>query len=148
MSIQPKLMDDLKAAMKAKDMVKVSTIRMLRAQLKDMQIAKGEELSPEEEMSALTNAAKKRKEAIDFYAKSSREDLLAKEKAELETISAYLPKQLSREEITSIVGKVIKDVGATSVADLGRVMGPAMQQLKGKADGKLVQEIVRTQLAS
>jgi uncharacterized protein YqeY len=141
-------MDDLKAAMKAKDMVKVSTIRMLRAQLKDMQIAKGEELTPEEEMSALTNAAKKRKEAIDFYAKSSREDLLAKEQAELKTISAYLPKQLSKEEIESIVGEVITDVGAASVSDLGKVMGSAMQQLKGKADGKLVQEIVRAKLGA
>ena len=147
MSIQAQLMDDLKAAMKSRDAVKVGTIRMLRAQLKDAQIAKREDLSEEEEMLALRTAAKRRREAIEMYRKSSREDLLEKEKAELDIISGYLPKQLSKEEIEPIAARVIAEVGAATIRDVGKVMGPLMKQLKGKADGKLVQQIARSLLA-
>lgn len=147
MSIQAQLMDDLKAAMKSRDAVKVGTIRMLRAQLKDAEIAKREALSEEEEISALRTAAKRRREAIEIYLKSSREDLLEKEKAELDIISGYLPKQLSKEEIEPIAARVIAEVGAATITDVGKVMGPLMKQLKGKADGKLVQQIARALLA-
>lgn len=147
MSIQAQLMDDLKAAMKSRDAVKVGTIRMLRAQLKDAEIAKREALSEEEEISALRTAAKRRREAIEMYRKASREDLLEKEKAELDIISGYLPKQLSKEEIEPIAARVIAEVGAATIGDVGKVMGPLMKQLKGKADGKLVQQIARALLA-
>ncbi len=147
MSIQAQLMDDLKAAMKSRDAVKVGTIRMLRAQLKDAEIAKREALSEEEEISALRTAAKRRREAIEMYRKASREDLLEKEKAELDIISGYLPKQLSKEEIEPIAARVIAEVGAATITDVGKVMGPLMKQLKGKADGKLVQQIARALLA-
>ena len=147
MSIQAQLMDDLKAAMKSRNAVKVGTIRMLRAQLKDAEIAKREDLSEEEEISALRTAAKRRREAIEMYRKSSREDLLEKEKAELDIISGYLPKLLSKEEIEPIAARVIAEVGAATIGDVGKVMGPLMKQLKGKADGKLVQQIARSRLA-
>ncbi len=147
MSIQAQLMDDLKAAMKSRDAVKVGTIRMLRAQLKDAQIAKREDLSEEEVILGLRTAAKRRREAIEMYRKSSREDLLEKEKAELDIISGYLPKQLSKEEIEPIAARVIAEVGAATIRDVGKVMGPLMKQLKGKADGKLVQQIARSLLA-
>ncbi len=147
MSIQAQLMDDLKAAMKSRDAVKVGTIRMLRAQLKDAQIAKREDLSEEEVILALRTAAKRRREAIEMYQKSSREDLLEREKAELDIISGYLPKQLSKEEIEPIAARVIAEVGAATIMDVGKVMGPLMKQLKGKADGKLVQQIARLLLA-
>jgi len=147
MEIQNRLSEDLKTAMKAKEKVKVATIRMVRAQLKDFQIEKRDELTEEDEISVLTNAAKKRKEALEFYEKSDRQDLIEQEKQELEIISAYLPAQLSKEEVEKVVLKVLEEVGASSTQDLGKVMGAAMKDLKGKADGRMVQEIVREKLS-
>ncbi|MCH8872092.1 GatB/YqeY domain-containing protein [candidate division KSB1 bacterium] len=147
MEIQNRLSEDLKTAMKAKEKIKVGTIRMVRAQLKDFQIAKGDELTEEDEISVLTNAAKKRKEALELYEKSDRQDLIEQEKQELEIISAYLPAQLSKEEVEKVVLKVIEEVGASSPQDLGKVMGATMKDLKGKADGRMVQEIVREKLS-
>jgi len=146
MEIQDRLSEDLKTAMKAKEKVKVATIRMVRAQLKDFQIAKRDELTEEDEISVLINAAKKRKEALELYEKSDRQDLIEQEKQELEIISAYLPAQLSKEKVEKVVLKIIEEVGASSPQDLGKVMGAAMKELKGKTDGKMVQEIVREKL--
>lgn len=147
MEIQDRLSEDLKTAMKAKEKVKVETIRMVRAQLKDFQIAKRDELTEEDEISVVTNAAKKRKEALELYEKSDRQDLIDRERQELEIISAYLPAQLSKEEVEKVVLKVMEEVGASSPQDMGKVMGTAMKELKGKADGKMVQEIVREKLS-
>ena len=147
MEIQNRLSEDLKTAMKAKEKIKVGTIRMVRAQLKDFQIAKGDELNEEDEISVLINAAKKRKEALELYEKSDRQDLIEQEKQELEIISAYLPAQLSKEGVEKVVLKVIEEVGASSLQDLGKVMGATMKDLKGKADGRMVQEIVREKLS-
>lgn len=147
MGLQEHLIEDMKVAMKAGDKVRLNTIRMIRAQLKDAQIAKGDALTEEDEISVLTNAAKKRKEAIGHYEKSERKDLLEKEQKELEIISHYLPRQLTQEEIEKIVTQVIEEVGAKTLKDLGKVMSVAMKQLKGKADGKSVQEIVRKKLS-
>ncbi len=133
--------------MKAKEKIKVQTIRMVRAQLKDFQIAKRDELNEEDEISVLINAAKKRKEALELYEKSDRQDLIEQEKQELEIISAYLPAQLSKEEVEKVVLKVMEEVEASSPQDLGKVMGPTMKDLKGKADGRMVQEIVREKLS-
>jgi len=146
MEIQDRLSEDLKTAMKAKEKVKVETIRMVRAQLQDFQIAKRDELTEEDEISVLINAAKKRKEALELYEKSERQDLIERERQELEIISTYLPAQLSKEEVEKVVLKVMEETGANSVQDLGKVMGAAMKELKGKADGKRVQEIVREKL--
>jgi len=146
MEIQNRLSEDLKTAMKAKEKIKVQTIRMVRAQLKDFQIAKRDELTEEDEISVLTNAAKKRKEALELYEKSDRQDLIEQEKQELEIISAYLPAQLSKEKVEKVVLKIIEEIGASSPQDLGKVMGAAMKELKGKTDGKMVQEIVREKL--
>jgi len=146
MEIQDRLSEDLKTAMKAKEKVKVETIRMVRAQLQDFQIAKRDELTEEDEISVLINAAKKRKEALELYEKSDRQDLIDRERQELEIISAYLPAQLSKEEVEKVVLKVMEEVGASSAQDMGKVMGAAMKELKGKADGKMVQEIVREKL--
>lgn len=146
MSLQEQLLDEMKAAMKARDTIRVNTIRMVRAQMKDRQIAKGEELTPEDEIAVLTSAAKKRKEAIALYEKSDREDLLTKEKQELEIIANFLPEQLSESEIEETVARVINEVGASSLKEMGKVMKEAMSRLKGKADGKLVQTLVRKRL--
>lgn len=146
MEIQDRLSEDLKTAMKAKEKVKVETIRMVRAQLKDFQIAKRDELTEEDEISVVINAAKIRKEALELYEKSDRQDLIDRERQELEIISAYLPAQLSKEEVDRVVLKVMQEVGASSPQDMGKVMGAAMKELRGKADGKMVQEIVREKL--
>jgi len=147
MSLQDQLNNDMKAAMKARDSIRLDTIRMLRAQIKDAQIASGEELDDEGIIGVLNNAAKKRREAIALYEQSSRTDLVQKENDELQIISSYLPAQLSRAEVEAVIKNIIARLGATTVKDLGQVMGASMQELKGRADGKMVQELVRNSLA-
>ncbi len=148
MNLQEKLNEDYKAAMKSGDKLRVETLRLLRAQLKDAKINKMEALTPEEEIAALTNAAKKRREAIDMYKQGGRTDLLEKEAAELAIISSYLPQALSTEEIAQIIDTAIKETGSAAAGDLGKVMGKIMPQVKGRADGKMVQQMVRERLSS
>jgi uncharacterized protein YqeY len=139
--------EDLKAAMKSGDSVKLNTIRSIRAQIIELsKRGTGTSITPEEEMTALLAAAKKRKEAIEMYEKAGRNDLADQEKRELNIISTYLPKQMSREEVEEIVKKIIGDIGATSSKDFSKVMPVAMKELKGKIDGKIVQEVVKQQL--
>ncbi len=139
--------EDLKAAMKSGDSVKLNTIRSIRAQLIELsKRGTGTSITPEEELTALLAAAKKRKEAIEMYEKAGRNDLADQEKRELDIISTYLPKQMRREEVEVIVKKIIGDIGATSSKDFSKVMPVAMKELKGKIDGKVVQEVVKQQL--
>jgi uncharacterized protein YqeY len=147
MSVLEKISEDMKAAMKAKDRLRVSTLRTVMAQLKNERIAKQSDLTPEQELSILMNAAKKRKEAIEIYQTSSRNDLLEKEQQELAIISEYLPQQLSDEELDKVISEIIDRTGASSLKELGKVMAEAMKELKGKADGKKVQQLVRSKLA-
>lgn len=147
MSILSQLTDDMKAAMKAHDKVRVTTIRMVISQLKYARIDSGEELTTEQELGILLNAAKKRKEAIQAYESSERQDLLENERQELEIINKYLPEQMPDEEVEKIVIEIIESAGAAGLKDLGKVMSETMQKLKGKADGKKIQTIVRSKLA-
>ncbi len=146
MSLSEKIASDLKAAMKSGQRTRVDVLRMIKAQIKNVEIEKGRPLTEEEEIQVLQSAAKKRKEAIALYEKGGRPELAAKEKEELAVIEAFLPKQLSREEIEAVVAEIISETGASSLKDLGKVMKEAMGRLRGKADGKLVQEIVRAKL--
>jgi uncharacterized protein YqeY len=139
--------EDLKAAMKSGDSVKLNTIRSIRAQMIELsKRGTGTSITPEEEMTALLAAAKKRKEAIEMYKKAGRNDLADQEKRELDIINTYLPKQLSREEVEILVKKIIGNIGATSSKDFSKVMPVAMKELKGKIDGKVIQEVVKKQL--
>jgi uncharacterized protein len=139
--------EDLKAAMKSGDSVKLNTIRSIRAQIIEFsKRGTSTGISPEEETTILLSAAKKRKEAIEIYEKAGRKDLADQEKREFDIISSYLPKQISREEVEVIVKKIIKDVGATSSKDFGKVMPIAIKELKGQIDGKVIQEAVKKQL--
>ncbi|OQX94934.1 hypothetical protein B6I21_08070 [candidate division KSB1 bacterium 4572_119] len=147
MSMLDKLMSEMKEAMKTKDQVRLGTVRMLISQLKNARIDSGEELTPEQELSVLTTAAKRRKEAITVYETSGREDLLEQEQKELAIINEFLPEQISDKDIEQEVAAIIEETGATSLRDLGKVMSEAMKRLKGKADGKKVQTIVRSKLA-
>jgi len=139
--------EDLKSAMKSGDSIKLNTIRSIRAQIIELsKRGTGISITPEEEMTILLGAAKKRKEAIELYEKAGRNDLVDQEKHELNIINTYLPKQMSREEVEVIVKKTIENVGATSSKDFSKVMPVAMKELKGKIDGKIIQEVVKQQL--
>jgi len=135
--------------MKSGDKVRLDTIRLLRAAM--IELAKrggGGVITPEDELSVLMAATKKRKEAIEVYEKAGRSDLAQQERAELEVISLYLPKQLSVEEVAAIVQRIITETGASSAKDFGKVMPLAMKELKGKFDGKVVQEMVKAKLGA
>jgi len=148
MSIQPKLMDDMKAAMKAGDKLRLETIRGLRAQMKNYEIEKVRPLTEEDETQVLLTAAKRRRESIEQFRLGNRLDRAAEEEKELAIIQEYLPKQMGEEEVTALVSQIILEVGASSLNDLGKVMGKLMPQVKGRADGKTVQRIVQQKLAS
>ena len=147
MSILSQLSNDLKNAMKAHDRIRVNTLRLLISQIKKTKIDLGKDLSAEQELSVLLTAAKRRKEAIQAYESGNRLDLLEIESQELDIISEYLPKQMSEDEIEKEIDEIIKAAGASSMKDLGKIMTEVMQRLKGKADGKKVQTIVRSKLA-
>ncbi len=137
----------MKAAMKSGDKLKLETLRTVRAQMIELtKRGTGTEISPDEEVSALLAAAKKRKEAIELYRKAGREELARQEEQELGIINAYLPQQVSKEEAESIISGIIAQSGATTIKDLGKVMGLAMKELKGRIDGKVVQEIAKLKL--
>ena len=150
MSLKDKITEDIKAAMKSKDKVRLETVRSIKKFLLEKEVsARGEgkdSLSEAEEIEVVVQAAKQRRDAIEQYQKAGRQELADNEAAELAIIEEYLPKQLSGEEATAIIEEIIAQVGASSPKDMGKVMGPAMQQLKGKVDGKKVQEIVKNKL--
>jgi uncharacterized protein YqeY len=147
-SLESKIQEDMKQALKAGDKARLETLRGLLAQIKDESIKKRpKELTDEDVLAVIRRGVKRRKESIELYKQGNRQDLVEKEQKELEVLQKYLPQQLSREEIEKIVNSVIEQVGATSIKDLGKVMGPVMKQLQGRADGKEVQQIVRERLS-
>ena len=151
MGLNEKISDDLKAAMKSGDKIRLETLRTIRAALMEKEIEKrgsGAAMSPEDEVGVLTSAAKKRKESIEVFQKGGRADLVEQEGKELAIIQEYLPRQMSADEVEAIVRGVAGELGAVSAADFGKVMSAVMKQLKGKADGKLIQEIVKKALGA
>jgi uncharacterized protein YqeY len=147
MALSEKINDDLKAAMKSGDSIKLNTIRSIRTRIIELsKRGTGSSITQEDELTILLSEAKKRKEAIEMYQKGGRTDLSDQEQRELEIINEYLPKQISIEEVVDIVKKIIVEVGAASAKDFGKVMPAAMKELKGKIDGKVVQEVVKQQL--
>lgn len=146
MSLYEKIQDSVQQALKARDSDSVRTLRTILAKLKEAIIAKGENLSEQEELNVLQTAAKQRKEAIALFRKGSRDDLVRAESKELSIIESYLPKQLSQEELVTLVDAVIRETGATTLKDIGKVMPVIMSQVAGRADGKMVQQLVREKL--
>jgi uncharacterized protein YqeY len=146
MELKERLSKELGESLKAGEKIKVSTIRMILSEIKNAEIAKRGELDDDELLSALAREAKRRKEAIEEFKKGDRQDLVDKETEELRIIETYLPEQLSRDELQAIVSETIDEVGASSPGDLGKVMGSIMPKLKGRADGKLVNLMVRETL--
>lgn len=142
MSLVDRLQEDMKLAMKSKDALRLSTIRLIRSSVSYAAIEKGSELTDDEVLGVLSRAAKQRRETIDAAESGGRTDIADQERAELQIISAYLPEQLDEAQVEAIVREVAAEVGATDMKDRGKVMGPVMQKVKGLADGKLVSQIV------
>ncbi|MCD6234644.1 MAG: GatB/YqeY domain-containing protein [Candidatus Neomarinimicrobiota bacterium] len=141
-----KIQLDLKDAMKKRDAVRTRTLRMLLSKLKEKRIEVLHDLKEEEELTVIRKAAKERQDSARTYQEAGRTDLAEKEEEELKIIETYLPAEMDDEAIRQIVRKIIRKSGAESIRDLGKVMGPAMKELTGRADGKRVQIIVREEL--
>jgi len=147
MSLQEKLDNDLKTAMRAKDELRKLVIRSLLSSMNYAEIAKQKKLDDAGIIEVIAKEIKQRRESIEAYEKGNRPDLVANEKAEMVILQEYMPAQMSSEEITAIVQAVIAEVGAKGPGDKGKVMQKLMPQVKGKADGGIVNNIV-TELMS
>ncbi|MBL7129533.1 MAG: GatB/YqeY domain-containing protein [Ignavibacteria bacterium] len=147
MSLKEKINEDLKASMKAKDTKRLEALRAIRNEIIKMdKSGMNREMNEEEEIQLLLKQAKMRKEAIEMFEDAGRDDLVAKEKGQLEVINEYLPKPMTREEAEKKIDDIISELGEVTEKDFGRIMGTAMKELKGKIDGKVVQEIVKSKL--
>jgi hypothetical protein len=148
MSLTTQIDQDIKQAMLAKNADKLRGLRAIKAALLLARTEKGagEEVSAEGEIKVLQKLAKQRKESADIYQTQNRDDLYTIEMDELQVIESYLPKQMSREEVETYLKDLVTRVGATSVKDMGKVMGAANKELAGKADGKTISEVVKTLL--
>ena len=137
----------LKEAIKSGDSVKAGTLKMLKSDIAYEKAKKGDDLNDEKIIEVIARAAKRRKESIDEFTKANRQDLVDQEAAELAVIEEYLPEQLSRDEIAVLIDKRIAEMGDVTQKDFGRIMGPLMKDLKGKADGAVVKEILTEKLS-
>ena len=143
MSLKDKLTEDLKQAMRQGDEQRRSTLRLVMAAIKNAEIEKRREMKEGELLAIIAKEAKQRRESIAQFEKGGRQDLVDREKAELQILVAYLPEQLSREEIEAQARQIIEEVGAASPAQMGQVMRQLMPLMQGKADGKLVSQVVK-----
>jgi len=134
--------NDIKAAMLAKDKEKLEALRAVKAALLIVNTS-GEAINEDGELKLLQKLVKQRREAADIYIKNGRQELADVELSQVQFIEAYLPKQMSMEELKAIIEKIMKDVNASSIKDMGKVMGTASKQLAGKADNKAISEIVK-----
>jgi len=149
MSLEQKIMTDLKTAMLAKDEKSLRSLRAIKAAILLAKTSEGAsgELKEDDELKLLQKLVKQRKDSLEIYQQQNRSDLAQKEQEEIEVIEKFLPKQLSAEELKAEVSKIIISVGASSPADMGKVMGAATKQLAGKADGKTISALVKELLS-
>ncbi len=147
MGLNEQLMEDLKDAMRKRQEVRVSTIRLARAAIGNEAIAKGRPLTDEEIIGVFGRQIKQRRESIEEFTKGNRPDLVAREQEELAILLSYMPQQMTREEIIQAAEATIREVGAQGPSDFGKVMSRLAPQVKGRADGRAVSEIVRELLA-
>jgi uncharacterized protein len=145
MNLEQKIMTELKTAMLAKDEVGLRSLRAIKAAILLVKTSEGGsgELKEEDEVKLLQKLVKQRKDSLEIFEQQNRTDLAQKEKEEIAVIEKFLPKQLSVEELRQELNKIIADVGASSPADLGKVMGIASKQFAGKADGKTISSLVK-----
>lgn len=148
--LKEKVYADLKAAMLARDEVAVSALRMLKAAIMKFEVSGGEkiEAADEDVMALIKKELKSRKDSIEQFKSGGREDLAAKEEAEIKALKGYLPKQMSEDEVRAVVKQVVAEMGVSGSGITGRVMGVCMGKLKGQADGAIVSKLVKEALGS
>ncbi|MBK3516454.1 GatB/YqeY domain-containing protein [Carboxylicivirga marina] len=149
MSLEAQINNDIKEAMKAKDRIRLEALRGIKKEIIEAKTSKGaaDEVSDADVMKIVQKMVKQRKDAAELFKSQNREDLAEKELAEIEAINVYLPKQLTQKELTPIVKEIIEKVGASSMKEMGKVMGIASKELAGKADGKDISIVVKQLLA-
>lgn len=143
MSLKEQLTNDMKEAMKAHEKERLAVIRMVRGAVKQQEIDGKTELDDEGVIAVLSKEIKMRKDSLEEFQKGGREDLVAKTQAEIDFLMPYMPAQLSEEEVRGLVKAAVEQTGASTAKDMGKVMGALMPKVKGRADGKLVNAIVR-----
>lgn len=148
MSLEKKLMEDLKTAMKAKDQVALRSIRAVKAALMIMKTdGSGNEIDEAAEIKLIQKQVKQRKDSLEIFEKQNREDLAVKEREEIAVLEKYLPAQMSEDDIKTQVQAIISESGAAGMKDMGRVMGMANKKMAGQADGKTIASVVKALLA-
>lgn len=147
-SLKQRIDQDMKEALKGKDSLKLGVLRMLKSEIRYKEIDQGGALSDDEVISVISSSAKKRRDSIQQFQKGGRDDLVSQEKAELEVILRYLPEQLTEEKLSPLIRQAIQDAHATGPSDLGKVMKLILPQVKGKAEGKVIHQLITTQLQS
>ncbi|MBN1165391.1 MAG: GatB/YqeY domain-containing protein [Candidatus Krumholzibacteriota bacterium] len=146
--VAKKIQEDLKSAVRAQDKPRISTLRMMISALKNAELDEREELTEEKELAVLSSYARRCRESIAEFERGGREDLVARERLELELVLSYLPPQMNEEEIRAQAKKTIQDTGAAGPRDIGKVMGIMMKNFKGQVDGAVVKRIVSEILGS
>ncbi|TMK84559.1 MAG: GatB/YqeY domain-containing protein [Actinobacteria bacterium] len=146
--LRDRISDEMRAAMKAREQTRVSTLRMLMAAMKNTQVEKGHELSDDEVLEVVAREAKRRRESMEAFEKGGRAELVEKEGAELAVLEAYLPEQLGEDELGALVDEAIAETGASSPKEMGAVMKVVMGKVKGRADGAAVSAMVRARLGA
>ena len=146
MSLKQKLQEDLKSSMKNKDAIKKSVITLIRSSIKQYEGDNRVELQDAEIVDLIAKQLKQTRDSREEFAKAGRDDLVSKAEAEIEVLKEYLPQQLSEEELNEIVISTISEVGATSMKDMKKIMTSIMPKVKGRADGKLINELVKKNL--
>jgi len=148
MSLKEKINEDLNTSLKARETVRTETLRSIRAEILKMdKSGMNREMNEDEEIQLLSRLAKMRKESIELFGNAGRTDLVDKETAQLNIISEYLPVQMSPEDAGVIIENILKETGFTEQKDFGKLMGEVMKQLKGKIDGKVIQELVKKRMS-
>ena len=148
MSLYEDIEKDLKNSLKAKDEIRISTLRMVRSAIKYKEVEQRKKLEDDEILKVLSSLVKQHKDSIEEYRKGGREDLVERETRELEILQSFMPAQLTEEELTPAVARIIAELGASSMKDMGRVMKMAMERFTGRADGKRINEIVKKLLSA
>ena len=147
MTLKEQLKSDLKDAMRAKDIVKRDSIRSINTMIKQIEVDERKDMSDEEVIALIQKGVKTRTESISQYKSAGRDDLVEKEQAEIDIFSDYLPKQLTDDELQSIIQAIIKETNASSMKDMGKIMNPAKSKIGGGADGKRINEMVKKLLS-
>ena len=146
MSLKEQLTTDMKEAMKSHDKDRLAVIRMVRGAIRQQEIDGQKELSDEDVIAVMSKEIKMRKDSIEEFKKGGREDLIAKTQAEIDVLMPYMPAQLSEDEVRELVKAAVAETGAATPKDMGKVMGALMPKVKGRADGKMVNQLVRAML--